>query len=405
MLVVVRRVAHAYRAAFSGLEREVWLLALGAFVNRAGTMVLPFLGLYLTRRLGMSAIEAGQVLAMYGVGSVLGSFLGGWLSDRLGAIRVQLLSLVTSGAAFLLITAADDFLTVALAVLLASTLADAFRPAMMVATAHFSTPTTRTRAFALIRLAVNLGMAIGPAVGGVLAVRHYGWLFIGDAVTCWAAAGLLAATLGLPAARVRREGAAPSPAIGGSAWRDLPFLTFLGLILVLAVVFFQIWSTMPLYLRNEIGLTEPAIGGLLALNAIAIVLFEMLLLKAVEHLDPLRLVALGSVLVGGGLGLLALPGGLPVALASVAVWTLGEMLTLPLSNAAVAHRAPPDRVGSYMGAYMVSYSLAFVIAPLAGTAIYGRWGGIALWPSLAAIGTVLGLGFAALSRRFRQATT
>lgn len=403
MIAATRRMVHAYRSAFAGLAREVWLLALATFVNRAGTMVLPFLGLYLTRRLGMDAIEAGRVLALYGVGSVLGSLIGGWLSDRLGAVRVQLLSLAASGIGFLLVPIATGFAGVSLAVLTAATLADAFRPATMVAVAHYSPVSSRTRSFALIRLAANLGMAVGPAVGGVLAVHHYTWLFVGDALTCWAAGVLLAVTLGLPAARVRREDVQPSGR--GSAWSDPPFLVFLVLVLLLAVSLFQIWSTMPLHLRDALALGEPAIGGLLALNAVAIVLFEMLLLKAVEHRDPLRMTGLGAALIGCGLGLLAFPGGLPVALASLAVWTFGEMVSLPLTNAAVAHRAPSDRVGSYMGAYSVAFSLAFVIAPLAGTAVYGRWGGGVLWTAVAILGPLLGLGFAALARPFRAPRT
>jgi len=401
-MLLVRRLASAYRAAFSGLAREVWLLALGAFVNRAGTMVLPFLCLYLTSRLDMSAVEAGRVLALYGVGSVLGSVLGGWLSDRLGAVRVQLLSLATTGFAFLVLGHTRGAWQVSLAVLFAATVADAFRPAMMVAIAHYSPVASRIRSFALIRLAVNAGMAIGPAVGGVLAVHHYRWLFIGDAATCWAAGILLTLTLGLPSSPVHREDTSESNAgADRSPFSDLPFLAFLVLIFLLATAFFQIWSTLPLDLRTTHRLPEPIIGGLLALNALLIVCFEMLLLRAIEHLDHLRLVGLGAALVGLGLGVLAFGGGFGTALIATLVWTLGEMLSLPMSNAVVASRAPLRRTGAYMGAYTVAFSLAFVAAPVTGTAVYSRWGGTVLWPAIAVLGVLLGVGFSLLSKPLR----
>jgi len=403
-MLIARRVASAYRAAFSGLAPEVWLLALGAFVNRAGTMVLPFLGLYLTGRLGMSTLEAGRVLALYGIGSVLGSSLGGWLSDRLGAVRVQLLSLATTGVAFLVLGHARGHWQVSLAVLVAATVSDTFRPAMMVAIAHYSPGDTRTRSFALLRLAANAGMAIGPAAGGMLAMHHYTWLFIGDAATCWAAGTLLALTLGVPRSPIRRDDPVAAGATGDrSPFSDGPFLAFLVLIFLLACAFFQIWSTLPLDLRTTFHLPEPLIGGLLAVNALLIVCFEMLLLRAIEHRDHLRLVGVGAALVGLGLGLLALGGGLLTALASSLVWTLGEMLTMPMSNAVVATRAPLKRTGAYMGAYTVAFSLAFVVAPVAGTAIYSRWGGHVLWPGIAVLGLLLGVGFSVLSGPLRSA--
>jgi predicted MFS family arabinose efflux permease len=401
-MLLVRRLASAYRAAFSGLAREVWLLALGAFVNRAGTMVLPFLSLYLTSRLGMSAVEAGRVLALYGVGSVLGSSLGGWLSDRLGAVRVQLLSLATTGFAFLVLGQTRGAWQVSLAVFFAATVADAFRPAMMVAIAHYSTAASRIRSFALIRLAANAGMAIGPAVGGLLAVHHYRWLFVGDAATCWAAGMLLALALGLPRSPVRRADIAGSHAGGDrSPFSDLPFLAFLVLIFLLASAFFQIWSTLPLDLRTTHRLSEPIIGGLLALSALLVVCFEMLLLRAIEHLEQLRVVGAGAALVGLGLGVLAFGGGLGTALIATLVWTLGEMLALPMSNAVVASRAPLRRTGAYMGAYTVAFSLAFVAAPVIGTAVFSRWGGTVLWPAIAVLGVLLGVGFSLLSKPLR----
>ncbi len=388
----------AYRRAFSGLPTRVWILAGGLLVNRAGTMVLPFLSLYLTRELGFSVERAATVLAMYGAGSVAGSFSGGWLSDRIGPVRVLLLSLLLAGAGLMALPSLTTFRALLPAIFLVSTVAESFRPALMTAVALASPPEVQARAFALVRLAVNLGMGIGPAVGGFLATSHYRWLFLGDGLTCWAAALLLLATLprealGTPAPR--RDAAPARP-----PWTDGPFLLFLGLVFLLALVFFQVFTTFPPFLREAYGLPESSIGLVLAFNAGLIVVFEMLLLRSVEHLDPVRLAGLGSFLVCAGFAILPLGRGMGLALLSTAVWSLGEMLSLPLANSIVARRAPREAAGRYMGAYALTFSSAFVVAPILGGAIYSRLGPAALWTAAGLVGLVLLAGFQLLAPAF-----
>jgi MFS family permease len=192
---LVQALITTYRSAFAGIPRAVWLLAGGLLINRAGTMVLPFLSLYLTRDLGLTPAKAGFVIGSFGLGAMAGSFIGGWLSDRLDPVRVQLVSLCATGIGFLIFTQIQKMGALMVGVFALSTISEAFRPALMAAVAHRSSPGIRARAFALIRLAANMGMAVGPAVAGLLAVYGYVWIFVGDAATCWAAALMLMATL------------------------------------------------------------------------------------------------------------------------------------------------------------------------------------------------------------------
>ncbi|MCJ7753533.1 MAG: MFS transporter [Thermoanaerobaculales bacterium] len=396
----LRALITAYRAAYSGLPREVWLLAGALLVNRAGTMVLPFLSLYLTRDLDLTAANAGLIIGCFGLGSMAGSFIGGWLSDRMDPVRVQEFSLLASGIGFLTFTQLETFPALAGGVLLLAAISDAFRPALMAAVALRSSPKIRARAFALIRLAANLGMAVGPAAAGLLAIYGYVWIFVGDALTCWAAAVILMATIktdvaGGTAGRGQARGRDKSP------WRDLPFLGFMLLLVVLAMAFFQVWSTVPLYLRSFYGLSERSIGLLLALNALLIVLTEMLLIRAVENLDRMKLVGLGAFLVCGGLAILPFGPGWMAAVLFMVVLTTGEMLSMPITNAVVAERAGINSVGRYMGVYTLAFSTAFVIGPIAGTAIYQNFSPQTLWYSAGAVGVALAIAFAALSRPLR----
>jgi MFS family permease len=243
-------------------------------------------------------------------------------------------------------------------------------------------------------------MAIGPATAGLLAVYGYFWIFVGDAVTCWAAAIMLLATL-----TTKSLGRSGDRQVGRtrdrSPWRDPPFLAFMLLLVVLAMTFFQVWSTMPLFLRSFYEMSERAIGLLLALNALLIVLTEMLLIRAVEHHDRMRMVGLGALLVCGGLALLALGTWWLFAVLAMVVLTVGEMLSMPITNAVVAERAGAGSVGRYMGAYTLAFSTAFVVGPIVGTAIYQNLGPRVLWLGIGAIGVALALAFTSLSRPLR----
>jgi len=396
----LRKLGRSYVRAFSGLPGEVWILAFATLVNRAGTMVLPFLTLYLTGQFGWSPAAAGRMLALYGAGAIGGAFLGGWAADRWSPVAVQQLSLVGTGVGFLALTRISSERGFGIAMVVISLVAEMYRPALLAAAGKGVPVEVRGRSMGLLRLAVNAGMSIGPAVGGLLATVNYDLLFIADACTCWAAAMVLFLARRRAARRGRAQVDTAPRAVDpvGSPWRDGPFVVFLGLAMVLAVVFFQINGTFPLYLHHEYGLSEAGIGGLLGLNALVVVACEMLILHRIERLPPLAVIGPGAFLLCLGFALLPLGRGALYAAGTVLVWTVGEMLSLPMANIFVAARAGTARSGRYMGAYTMSFATAFLIAPALGLAVYERLGGGALWGAAGAVGGALWVGFWALGR-------
>ncbi|RKZ17815.1 hypothetical protein DRQ53_02305 [bacterium] len=395
MHLLPRRVARTYIDAFEGLPREIWWLSLALLVNRAGTMVLPFLSLYLTRQISMTTSDAGRLVALFGLGSVCGSALGGWLSDRIDPIRVQQITLLLTGGLMLSLIGVQSVPMLGLLFFLVGLVGDAFRPAMMVAVTRCSPPELRTRSFALMRLAANAGMAIGPATGGWLAAYNYDLLFMVDAATCFGAAVVLLLTM--PGAPRTDSGSDEDTVVASMApLRDGPFLLFMLVIFMVAVSFFQIFTVMPLHLRDSYGLAESGVGSIIALNAGLIVVFEMILLRRLEKYEPLRIAAIGALLVGAGLALLPLGPPLAIAIVATGVWTVGEMLILPISTVIVSNRAPGSSTGGYMGLYMVTFGAAFIVAPWAGTAVYEAHGPLTLWASTGVIGLIAALGCLAL---------
>lgn len=399
-----RRILSAYRAAFVGLPRPVWLLAISALINRSGTMVLPFATLYLTKELGWTVPEAGLALSFYGAGAMIGSFSGGWLADRISVRLVLVTSLAFNGIGFLVLEHLASHSAICWFLVALGAFSEAFRPANATALSAMAGPANRVRAFTLYRLAINLGMSIGPVIGGFLAEHDYRWLFRVDGGTCIAAAVMLGVWFHDP---VPHAGAAETSdagaRVGRSPWRDGPFVALLGLAVLLAMVFFQIQSTYPLALNRVYGFSEAAIGLALAVNTVVIVLFEMVLAHALRDAPQLRLVAWGSLLFGVGLALLPLGRSFAYVCLTIVVWTLGEMLSLPFLQGVVAERADAKRRGTYLGLLSFAFSIAYMAGPPVGAWVFERFGPATLWYACGVAGLVLWLGFEALARRIARA--
>ncbi len=383
------------------LPRGVWVLFATTLVNRAGTMVLPFLILYLTRDLGFTAGQAGAVMGVYGAAAFVSSALSGRLSDVLGPMHVIRDSLFLSGAILLVFPFARTFPAVVAMTAALSLAAEAFRPASMAVVADLVKPMQRKPAFALTRLAINLGMSVGPALGGYLATFSFRSLFVvNGSSSVLAGLLLLFALRRVPVhhAPAAAEPDGPLALPSKRAWADARLLFFLAACFPVALVFFQHMSSMPLYLVRDLHLSGIDYGLLFTINTLLIVALEVPINSATAHWPHRRALALGAFLTGAGFGALAFAWDFWSVAATVVIWTFGEMFTIPGMAAYVTEIAPAKRRGEYMGLMQMAMSLAFAIGPWAGTAVLAAFGGRTLW--LATFG--LGLGATALMLRLRE---
>lgn len=390
-----------YKRAYSGLPGQAWVLFVVQLVNHAGSMVMFFLTLYLTRRLGYSLPAAGQVMSIYGIGSLVGAWGGGWFSDRGGALAVQKASLALSGTVYITLSFLQARPAVAVFVFLLAVGNGMIFPANNTAIARVCPGELRTKGFALNRLAVNLGVTVGPTLGGFLALVDYRLLFWVDGATCLAALVLLTRLYrDIPPAPVQGP-AEPVVAADRSPWRDAPFLLLMLIVIGMGMVFVQLFSTYPIYLRSVYGFPEYRIGQLMAINTILIVTVEMAMLEALKKVSPQRLIPPALVLLG--LGYALLPGGRGFLYAgfTVVVWTFGEMLALPLLATVISQRAGDRNQGKYMGLFSLAFSLAMIAGPAVGTLVYRHWGGHTLWLLCGGFGLLLGASFHSLARFLR----
>ncbi len=387
-------VAGTYREAYGGLPRAAWLLALLELVNRSGMMVLFFLTLYMTRRLGFSVVDAGYVMSAYGIGSMLGTYFGGRLCDRLGAYRVQKLSLTASAVLLVALQLPRERTGMALLVLALAAVQDALHPANAAATAEICRPELRPKGFSLHRLAANLGVSVGPVVGGYLAERDYRFLFWVDGLTSLAAAALAMLFLRTagPHGDGRRDRAAPSLPV----WHNAGFLKLLPLVFGIGLIFAQFFTIFPLYLRSAYRLSESSVGSLIAINTVLIVSVEMLLMHALRQREPAHVLVPGTALLGLGFGLMPFGTGAAFAALTVVVWTMGEMLTMPMLMTVTTSRADPAAIGEYQGLTGLAFAFASTVGPTLAASLYAAAGPDSVWYACGGLGALLAAAFSLL---------
>ena len=362
------------------LPRELWILSAVALVNRAGTMVLPFLALFLTQERGVDATRAGFGLVAYALGALVSAPLAGRLTDRLGARRVMVISLVASGFVVMVLPFAPGLWGFVAAVSAWSILAEALRPANLAAISTAVGTEDRRAAFALSRLAINLGMSIGPAVGGYLSTISFRALFWIDGITTLAAAALLVlGTRTVPPAAAATADPDLESSRRTSALHDRQLLYFLLATLPAAIVFFQHIGALPIHLVRNLALSPAFYGLLFTVNTVLIVLVEVPLNLRMGHWSHRANLVVGSVFFAIGFGALAFTATRAGVIASVVVWTVGEMILFPALSAAVADFAPAHLMGAYMGLYQVAFSLAFLVGPWGGIVLLDRVGAAAPW--------------------------
>lgn len=374
-----------------GLPRDIWILALASLINRTGTMVLPFLVLYLTQDVGFSPARAGLALGVYGLGSIIISPLAGKFSDITGPLPIMRASLIGTGILLFAFPYVRTFSGVIAITLAWALVSECFRPATLSLVASIVTPAQRKPAYALVRLAINLGMSVGPAAAGFLAARSFHWIFIVDAGTTIAAGIVLIAVpfaITKKFASEKEYHAAERSSSDTSLFGDRRMLFFLGALFLTGAVFFQHEGPMSLFLVHDLGLSPAFYGGLFTINTLMIVFMEVPLNSATSHWPHQRALALGSFLFALGSGVFAFAGGPGMIIMGMVIWTFGEMMLFPQAAAYVAEIAPASRRGEYMGAYSLAFNISFALAPWAGTVMFDRFGARALWLSVFCVGVI-----------------
>lgn len=401
---MLKKVFHRYINNFKGFRREVWILAMITFINRAGTMVLPFLSKYLKENLYFTYEQVGWIMVAFGLGSMLGSWIGGKLTDKIGFYKVMVFSLFTSGILFFVLQYITSFWGLCLGMFTIMAIADMFRPAMFVSLSVYAKPENRVRALSLVRLSVNLGFAAGPTLGGLIILgMGYQGLFWVDGSSCILAILIFALTVKEKKRIPQAADEIPTIINRKSIYKDKPFWLLLFTIFIIVMVFFQIFTTLPLYHHEKFGLTEFQTGMLLSLNGLLVFLLEMPIVSIVERkgLNKIKIIAYGALCVALGYFILLIDSWGFILVVSIVFLSFGEIFAFPFSNAVALNRAPKGQEGQYMGLFTMSFSLAHIACSKTGLDIIAHFGYLTNWVVMGSLGILAAFCCVWLNRLLR----
>jgi len=367
-------------------------------INRSGTMVVPFMTIYCNRALHFTMPQAGLIMGFFGAGSILGALIGGRITDKKGFYYVQLFALLSGGLLFILLGFQTTFFSVALCSFILSMCNESFRPANSAAIVHYSTPENKTRSNSLNRLAVNMGWIVGGMLGGFLAGINYHLLFWVDGCTNIMAALLLLKLI--PVSGVAKTMKNNIVTEGQPAYKDPIYLLFIGLVILFATCFFQLFTMQPLFYKNQWHFSEFFIGSLMGINGLLVVLFEMVIIHNLENKrHPLNYIYIGVLITGTGFFLLNfLPAVHWSALFILLFITLGEILAMPFMNSFWIMRTNAGNRGSYAALYTTAWSIAQILAPIIGALAISFVSFALLWWITGAICLFAAGGFVLLLR-------
>lgn len=388
---MLQRAFNKYIDNFRGFSREIWILTLITFINRAGTMVLPFLSKYLKEDLGFTYSQVGWIMVSFGCGSMVGSWLGGKLSDKIGFYRIMIFSLLVSGIGFFFLQTITSYHGLLIAIFLIMAVADMFRPAMFVSLGAYAKPENRTRALTLVRLAVNLGFAAGPAMAGLLIMNvGYKGLFWVDGTSCILAILIFWWQVKEKKKSIYTDKEHPDEVLTHSVFKDKPFWIFLFGTLITGILFFQLFTTLPLYHKEQFNLTEFQSGLLLTLNGLLIFFLEMPIVTYIEKhkINKLKILAYGCFAMAGSFYILLWNGWSGFLIIMMLFMTFGEMLAFPFSNSFAMSRAPIGHEGRYMAIFTMSFSMAHILSAKTGMEIIASFGYQGNWFFMGTLGFI-----------------
>ncbi|MEM9453278.1 MAG: MFS transporter [Myxococcota bacterium] len=359
-------------AELRALPRCVWLLVLGTTITRAGSFVFPYLTIYLGQARGLPLDVVGVVLAVGSVGLMGGNLLGGWSADRLGRKPTLLTALVINAAGFSALGQPDASPTTYAVWLLVGYLGSGmYGPAAAALIADETPGHLRPLAYTTNYVGSNLGMAVGPLLGGLVARASFGWLFIGDAATTLVCALILA--LGVhPRPAPRSTEALPGHL---AVWRAHPgVLAFVGASFFLVAPLMGLEYAVPVLVARSFAADLVWVGVIYSINAAMVLASGFWVERWLRGRSAASSMVIAAALWTLGLLVLALGFSLPALVLCTVIWTVGEVVGSTVVPAYVAARVPRRSKGRMLAMSDVVRSAAGMAAPLVLGITWETWG-------------------------------
>jgi len=392
---------------YNEYPRPFWTLIAITFIDRVGgAMLFPFFALYLTRKFDIGMTQVGVLFAAFSFSSLVGSMLGGALTDRFGRKGIIIFGLVSTSLSTLGMGFVNTYTVFFFMALFSGILAETSGPARQAMIVDLLPEEKRAQGFGIFRVAFNLSVVIGPAIGGLLAARSYLTLFIADAVISLITAALVSRLL--PETKPETSPDASQESVAGSfrgyirVLRDTAFMLFLGASMMMVLTYMNMNTTLGVFLRDTYKIPESGYGGLLSLNAAMVVLFQFPITRWIENQRPLLMMAAGTLLYAIGFAMYGFVAVYPLFVLAMVIITIGEMIIAPMGQALVAKFSPEDMRGRYMAVHGFSWIIPFAVGPVLAGYVLDTYDPRLLWYIAGGIGLLAVFGFLSLQRHMSR---
>lgn len=399
----ISRLVGRVQQATAGYPRQFWFLFWGGLISAAGgSMVWPFLTIYMRQQFDAPLTTVTLLLTLKSVVGLVTTTIAGPLVDRFGRKGAMMASLAIGSLTFVGMSAAGTLGVWAILMVVKGAFDPLYRVGSNSMVADLIEPERRAGAYALLRLIVNLGIAIGPSIGGFVAATSYTMAFY-IAATAHAAFTLLIFFFVKETMPQATEAPGEDLAKGGygPVLRDRPFLAFCGVYTLAGMAYSLIMVLLPVYAKENFGVPENQYGFIMATNAAMVVLFQYAITRITERYHHLPVLMVGSLFCALGVGSVALGRNFPTFLMSMVILTIGEMIMFPTATALTANLATPAMRGRYMSVYNLTWGGGFAIGPVLGGFLNDHVAPVAIWYGGLAIGLTSVAGFALLGRIMR----
>jgi MFS family permease len=391
------------RNTYNEYPRAFWIYNIIVFIDRlGGFMLYPFFALYLTQKYEIGMSTVGLLFGVFSISGMVGSALGGAIADRMGRKTVIIFSLILSSLSALGMGFAPTLGIFIAVVVLVGTLSSIGHPAHEAVVADLLPQEKRAEGYGIIRVVFNVAVIIAPPIAGLLIANSYLTLFIVDAVISLISAAIvlffLPETKPQTQAHTKPETMKQTFAGYGRVFKDTPFVAFIGVTVMMTLVYMNMNSTLGVYLRDQHGLPEIRYGWLLSINAIIVVLFQFWVTRRLQNFKPMLMMAAGSLLYAIGFAMYGFVPTFALFVVAMIVITIGEMVVSPFQQSLVANFAPEDMRGRYMAVSGLSWSISFTVGPYFAGLILDSANPSLLWIFCGLIGLLATTGFMALNK-------
>lgn len=386
---------------YNEYPRAFWTYNLIVFIDRlGGFMLYPFFALYLTQKYDIGMAAVGLLFAAFSISGFVGSAIGGALADRMGRRGVIIVSLLLSSLSALGMGFAPTLVIFIAVSIIVGTLGNIGGPAHEAVVADLLPEEKRAEGYGIIRVVFNLAVIIAPPIAGLLIAHSYLTLFIVDAAISVIAAIIV--FVALPETKPQSHPDAVPETMKqtfagyGRVFRDRPFVLFIGVTVMMTLVYMNMNTTLGVFLRDFKGLPEIGYGTLLSINALIVVSLQFWLTRRLEKFNPLYMMAVGTLLYAIGFAMYGFVSGLALFIAAMIIITIGEMVVAPFQQSLVASFAPEDMRGRYMAVSGLTWGIAFMIGPYFAGLLLDSANPNMLWYISGFIGLLATIGFVVL---------